>query len=293
MDYARRTFDAGWLPDADAINAPPNALLRADNLVLDELGVVALRLGSTKVNPGAPLSETDVHTLFTIFRDGSRVRYAGAGNKIFRQAVTPLGVTMNGSGDVAFGSHMGQVFFARGDSKYKDDGTTVRNWGIEMTGGAPVVTGSVATDTKEYASWDQTETADHVVEEDNGAGLAYAEDRNGDPAGAIDMFTNENGRIVVRRDFSSPQDFSVMDGATEATDDDILKFWFYTSNPSVVQKIILQIDVNGGTFAEDYYLKEWAGEGASGADGSVTNPGTPDGSGGLPGDIGPGEPPLA
>lgn len=295
MEYARREFDAGWVPDADAANAPPNVLLRADNLTLDELGVVSIRQGSTRINEGAPLAELDVHSLFTIFRGNGlvRVRYAAAGDQVFRQSVTPIGVTMAGTGDVSFGSNLGQVFFARSTSKYKDDGTTVRNWGIEMTGGTPTVSGPIVADTKEYASWDLAETADHVMEEDNGAGLAYAEDRNGNADAAI---TGQpeigSGRFVITRNLAGPTDFTVLDGGRIGEDDDMIKMWMYASNPNVVEKITLQIDINGGTFADDFFLKEWAGTGAAGADGTVSNPGVPGGTDPGPGEVGPGEPPL-
>lgn len=293
MEHSQRTFDLGWMPDADAINAPPNALLRADNLTLDELGIVSLRQGATKVNAGLPLSELDIHSLFTIFRNGSRVRYAGAGNKVFRQSTLDIGVTMTGSGDISFGSNLGQVFFARGTSKYKDDGTTVRNWGISMTGGAPSVSGPIVSDTKEYASWDATETATHTVDEDNGAGLVYAEDHLEVPDGA---FTGQpeigSGRLVITRNFGAPFDYTVLDGGRDASDEDVIKFWMFVSNPNVVEKTTLQIDVNGGTFTLDYFIKEWPGVGAPGTDATVANPGVPPGYDPGPGGQGPGEPPL-
>ena len=294
MEYARREFDAGWMPDADAINAPPNALLRADNLTLDELGVVSVRQGSTRINEGTPLAETDVHSLFTIFREGiGRVRYAGAGDSVFRQSVTPLGVTMTGTGDIAFGSNLGQVFFARGSSKYKDDGTTVRNWGIAMTGGTPAVTGPIITDSKRYASWDATETADHEIIENNGAALTYAEDRNATPDSAItDQPESGSKRLVLQRNLAGPVDFTILDGGREASDDDMLKLGMYVSNPNVVEKVTLQIDVNGGEFTGDMFIKEWAGPGQPGSDGTVSNPGVPPGFVPNPGQEGPGEPPL-
>lgn len=291
-DLARRTFELGWVPDADSVNAPANVLLRADNLQLDELGVLSLRLGCTKVN-GTALTEIDVHSLFTVVRNGTKIRYAGAGDKIYRNAVTPLGVTMAGSEDVAFGSYQGQTFIARSTSKYKDDGTTVRNWGIEMTGGIPEVSGAIPSETKEFASWDESETAEHEVEEDGGDGLAYDESHDEVAAGAIKLSPAGTGRIVVKRTFTAPQDVSVLDGGREASDDDVIRFWMYASNPSVILKTVLQIDVNGGGFNLDTYIKEWPGEGSAGPDGSVSNPGTPGTGGDIPpGDPGPGETPI-
>lgn len=292
MEHKQRTFDGGWQPDADAAGAAPNVLLRCDNLTLDELGVLALRPGSSKINPGAPLSNTDVHSLFTVNRDGTKIRYAAAGSEVYRNAVTGLGLTMAGSGDVAFASHMGQTLFARSTSKYKDDGTTVRNWGIAMTGTAPEIDSAIDVDGKEYASWDEAETAEHVVVEDDGEGPAYDEGQNGDATGAIQLFASEIGRIVVDRTFTVPQDTTTLDNGEPSTDDDSISFWMYTSNPNPVKKTTLLIDVNGGTFSQDFYSKEWPGAGVAGSDGSVTNPGTPGEFDPVPGDPGPGEPPL-
>lgn len=293
MDLTRREFSVGWSPDSDSVNAPPDALLRMDNLTLDELGIVSLRQGASQVNVGAPLASLDVHSLFTIFRDGTRIRYAGAGDSIFRQATTPLGVTMAGSGDVAFGSHLGQVLFARGASKYKDDGTTVRNWGIAMTGGAPVIDGPIVSDSKEFASWDAAETATHTLHEDNALGLAYDDDHNDIPDGAVSLYPEVgSGRLRISRALAGPTDFTILDGGREATDDDIIKMWLFVSNPSVVEKVTLQIDFNGGNFVNDHVLKEWPGAGSSGADGTVSNPGVPGGVEPTPGETPPGEPPL-
>lgn len=288
MELKRRTFELGWTPDFDSINAPPNALLRADNLELDEKGALVLRQGVTKLN-GTALSETDVHSLFTVVRDGVKIRYGAADDQVYRNAVTPIGVTMAGDGDVPFGSHMGQTFFARSTSKYKDDGSTVRNWGIAMTGGAPDAIAPIATDTKEYASWDAAETAEHVIEENDGGGLAYTEDHEGVADGALILTPDDStGRLTFRRTFTVDQDVTLLDSGREAHDDDIFKFWFQCSNPSAVKKVIMAIDVNGGEFNKDYYLKEWAGEGSSGVDGSVANPG----GGSDPGDPGIGEAPV-
>jgi hypothetical protein len=288
VEHKQRTYSGGWTPDVDAAGAPPEALLRCDNLLLDELGVLSLRLGSTKINPGAPLSNTDVHSLFTVNRSGTKIRYAAAGSLIYRNAVTDLGLTMAGSGDVAFGSHLGQTFFARSTTKYKDDGTTVRNWGIAMTGGVPEVLAPIESDTKEYASWDATETADHEINENNGDALDYGESHDGIADGAIVLFPNpDTGRLVVTRNFSVPQDVTELDGGREATDDDIISFYMYVSNPQTIIKTQLQMDVNGGDFQTDFYLKEWKGEGLPGPDGSVPNPGQEG-----PIDSPPGEAPL-
>lgn len=288
MDHAYRTFAKGWSPDTDAINADPSTLLRADNVTLDELGALTLRRGMTCINPGEPLNDVNINSLFTVIIDAVKVRYAGSGNNVYRNAVTPLGPTFDGTGDVAFGSHLGRVLMARGTAKYKHDGTEVTNWGIEMTGGAIAAIDPLDTDGRQFASFEEEEAAAHEVLEDDGDGATYGEGFDADPNGAIIASPNvETGRLVITRTFDTDQDFTVLDGGWVATDDDIISFYIYTSNPNVVQKVTLQIDVNGGEFTQDFYLKEWPGAGASGPDSTVSNPGQPG-----PVVDPPGEPPL-
>lgn len=288
MEQAYRTFSAGWTPDADSINADPSALLRADNVTLNELGALTLRRGMTPLNPGAPLVDTNINSLFSVIIGGEKVRYAGAGDNVYRNAVTPLGPTFDGTGDVSFGSHLGRVLMARGTAKYKHDGVSISNWGIEMTGGAPSPIEPLDTDTKEYASWDSTESGDHTVDESNGDAATYGEGFDGTADAAIVVSPDvDTGRLVVVRTFGIDQDFTILDNGWEATDDDVISIMVYASNPNVIRKTTLQIDVNGGEFTQDYYIKEWAGEGAPGPDGSVSNPGEPG-----PIEDPPGEPPM-
>lgn len=146
---ARKSFPRGWVPNADYINGPDDGLLRMDNLVLDELGVLALRAGSDRINSVA-LADTDIHTLFTVELNGSRKRMTGANDAVYANGTSIIS-SVNGSGDMSFGSYLGQIFVARGTTKKKYDGTTVRNWGISMTGGVATVTGDSGSD--DSATW--------------------------------------------------------------------------------------------------------------------------------------------
>jgi 2-methylcitrate dehydratase PrpD len=152
---AKNNFSEGWNPSADAFNVPPNALLRMDNCVLDELGAVALRKGSAKISAAA-LSATDVHSLFTTSLSGTRYRMAGAGSTVFSNG-TSVATSVAGSGDIAFGASQGQIRFARSTTTKKYDGTTVRNWGIAAVGAAPTLT-TLSADSKTFASCASTES---------------------------------------------------------------------------------------------------------------------------------------
>jgi hypothetical protein len=73
--YQRRDFSLGWTPNADESNGPPNGLLRMDNCVLSERGVLALRRGSSKINADA-FQETRVTGLYSCYLvyEGGRLR---------------------------------------------------------------------------------------------------------------------------------------------------------------------------------------------------------------------------
>lgn len=125
----RNNFSGGWQPDSDTINCPDNAVLRMDNLVLDEEGILALRTGSTSLTGNLG---TNVHSLFTTELSGTRYRMFGVDSKVY-STTTEIASSLAGADtlDMNFESHMGQIFFARSTVKKKYDGAVVRNWGIE------------------------------------------------------------------------------------------------------------------------------------------------------------------
>ncbi len=245
MDISRRDFSRGWLPSADAVNCPKNALLRMDNCVLDELGIVSLRKGSAKINSVA-LTDTDIHSLFTAILNGTRYRMAGAGADIYANG-SSLSQTMAGSGDVAFGSAMGQIFFARSTSKKKYDGTTVRNWGIAQPNAAPTLAAN-ATDSKTFSACD---TADY-------ANWTQNEGAKTDRTTYIELVSSATtARGTITKTFGTPQNFTSYDGGSTASDNDLLQFYFMVTEPQLLQKVLVQIDVNSGNFTEDYYEFRW------------------------------------
>lgn len=252
MDYQKRSFPSGWMPDMDSVNGPPDALPRMDNLILDELGVLGLRGGTAPLNTA--MADTDVHSLFTIIRSGTKLRYAGAGSAVYRNFASIL-TGIAGSGDIYFGSHQGQTFMARSTTKRKDDGTTVRNWGIAMTGGTPTINAALASRTKTFADWNLAETALHSIQEDDGTGLTYGQDHAGVADQAAILFCSPvSNRGSITKTFAGDQDFnSYAAGPTAAADDDIFSAWIFVYDTHVVRRVTLLIDVNGGGFMEDYY----------------------------------------
>lgn len=263
MSVERTSFARGWCPDCDPIGAPADALLRMDNCVLDELGMVTLRQGSAIVYSGLG---ADVHSLFTRVINGTRHRFAGIDNKVYDNGVA-LVTGIAGSADVAFGASRGQVLMARSTTKKKFDGTTVRNWGIAQTGAAPTVA-TVAPDSKQFASGDIAEAPAFTCPE--GVGPAYITGQDGTANGAVvlvpDPVTN---RGTLQKVYAAETDFTAYSGGTIGTDADLITLYVYIDQPERLLAIDLMIDVNASStnrFQDDYY----AGSFQRGVDADLT-----------------------
>ncbi len=260
----RQSFAQGWVPDADAVNGPANGLLRMDNCVLDELGIVSLRAGSATIN-GSPLADLDVHSLFTTVLSGTRQRMVGAGSSVYANGSSIVS-GMTGSGDVAFGSHLGQILFARGSSTKKYDGASVRHWGISNGGAAPTI-GSTTTDGKVMATCDSGEAPPFVINEDDGTGLTYATGQDGTANGAIIINPDtDTGRGTLTKTFAASTDFTAYDAGGVGTDNDLLQFYVYVTAPEQLLSVKIMVDVNSGStnaFQDDYYQWEFATDDAA------------------------------
>lgn len=253
---ARGPFPHGWVPDADAVDAPPGSLLRADNMILDEEDILSCRLGSSKIN-GSPFADTDIHSLHTQSLNGVRYRMAGAGAKVYANG-SALSPTFANSGDIQFGTHMGQIFMARSTSRHKYDGTTVRNWGILMTGAAaagvvPSAGGSNNTDV--FISGDSGESPAIAAEVGS---VGFTDDRGGSANSALDVTPDANGQAIITKTFAGDTDFTVLGSSNiPATDDSVVSLWAYFPDPSKIFQISLQISINGATIWSDVYATIW------------------------------------
>jgi hypothetical protein len=248
----RHDFSEGWNPSADAFNAPKNSLLRADNLMLDERGALALRQGSQKVNSSA-LATLDCHSLFTTTVSGSRYRMTGATDAIYANS-TSIASGVAGSGDISFGAHMGQILFARSTTKKKYDGTTVRNWGIAAPVAAPTLA-VTAPDSLTLASCDSTELP---VMTSNEGTQSFAADRFSVASGAVQILPDTTtGRGVSTKTFTAPTNFNSFTDGAVGSNDDILDFFGFITEIQFVTAIGLMIDVNDGTFQNDWYEYRW------------------------------------
>lgn len=245
----RSSFARGWVPSADALHAPADACLRMDNCQLDEKGVLGLRRGSAKIN-GSPFADTDIHSLYTVALNGTRYRMAGAGSAVYANG-TSIKSGLAGSNDVAFGSYLGQIVFARSTSKWKYDGTTVRTWGIAAPNAAPTLA-VIAADTKTFISFDSGETGTFAISDDS-TGFSYANGYEGTANGATILNPATTGFGSITKTFAAPTDFTAYTGGQVGIDDDIIEFYVYITEPQYLATLTLLVDVNDGTFQADTY----------------------------------------
>lgn len=263
---SRASFAKGWCPDCDAVKAPPDALLRMDNCILDELGVASLRRGSDVVYTLS--GETDVHSLFTATLSGTRYRFAGAGSTIYLNGAS-LSTSVAGAEDIAFGSGLGQILMARSTTKKKYDGTTLRNWGISMTGGTPTV-GTLAASTIAFASGNSTESPAFSYVEDDGTGAAFTTGFDGTANGAVRLhISTTTGQGRIRKTYASDQDWSVYSGGATVSDDDTVNVWCWIEDaaklnaaPFGVIEAIVWVN-NGLIGSNDYYDYVWSAAGGT------------------------------
>lgn len=256
----RDSFARGWVPSADAVQAPKDALLRMDNCVLDERGIVALRQGSAKIN-GTAFADTDIHSLFTVNLSGSRYRMAGAAAAVYANGTSVASGTA-GSGDIAFGSALGHILWARSTTTKKYDGTTVRNWGIAAPSSAPTAAARTP-DSKTFASFNSAESPAFVVGEDDGtagAGNAptFTAGYEGTANGAAILNPDDvTSRARMTKTFAAATDFTSYDAAQVGIDDDLISLWLYVTEPKYFSELQIAIDINDGTYELDYFQAFW------------------------------------
>lgn len=245
----RQDFGFGWYPSADALHAPPNCLLRADNLVWDDRGIVDLRPGSSLVYT---LADLDVHSLHTAFLAGVRYRLAGAGSNVYANGSFAFG-PFDGSGDIAVHSWLGHAFAARGSTRKKYNGTSVSNWGMKGPTVPPIAysLGKFATS---VASFHQAESPAFTADEGT-ITATFPSGADGAANSALELTpaTTGTGRGSVTKLWTTDQDFLTIAGYTGDARDifDILAF---ITEPQNVETITVMFGLGTGAdpFQSDY-----------------------------------------
>lgn len=259
----KRDFTLGWQPSVDQKSGPPTALLRMDNLTLDEQGILSLRQGSTVISGATPLG-TEVRVLFTTTIDAQRIRYAQVDGGVW--ASVDVGVysqimgAFPGEGDISFAAQLGQVFVARSTQKFKHDGLNTRQWGITAPAAVPSIEATESNvqnistfNDGESPAWEATEgTVEGDVGRDDLA--------NGARVIVPDTVT---GRGTIERVFDTETDFFNYDDGEGGAEEDLCEFYVWISDPSNLDLLTLTFDVNGddpttaARFADDTYYHDF------------------------------------
>lgn len=233
-----RKMGLQWSPDSDSVNASENALLRADNLVPDQIGGLTLRAGSEILLSG--INGVDVHSLRSVeLSNGTLYRVTGAGNRVSINGVDQ-GEEFGGTGDIAIGDDSYQIFMARGSTKVKFDGDTIRPWGLTkpvgkvtleavtaITKTAAAFTGSDATTSNETPAVTITE----------GGTLAFATNYAGTANSAVALTpASGTSRASAQRLFTTDQDFFNIEGV-EGSLTDLFDMYVKFEDPYRVSKI--------------------------------------------------------
>lgn len=133
MNLTRKEWPLGWFPGNDELNGDPNGLLRADNLELDEKGVLGLVKSYQKINQTQFSGE--VVQEYSKFINNTKYRYVVLSNGTILRSSDNFAsyvevITGESFTHVGFTSCLGQNLITCGKSFIKDDGTTIRQLGL-------------------------------------------------------------------------------------------------------------------------------------------------------------------
>jgi hypothetical protein len=260
----RRDFSLGWQPGLDSLNGDPRSLLRADNLVQDEEGILSTRFGYTSMTTLA--TGEPIHTFMTAVLDGQRFRFAGAGDD-FWVSFPGLGggftrrdqlVPQTTDPDIAMGTGFNQVFYARGVSKRKYDGLEVggdngagnRNWGIA----APTGVATVSILDADETSFSNFNDGDGFVADDGE--IQVVADKFDVDNRAVEVIPSEAGTATITKDYGQEVDFTLYDGGQRGVDEDSICLYASIQFPDQIEYITMMIDCNGDSaklFTDDFY----------------------------------------
>ena len=127
-------FSAGWCPSDDPIKGRRNALMKLDNLELDQNGAMTLIGGTNKVGT---FYNADIHTLYSAMIGGLRVDYAAAVDSVVYRSGTALTGT-GSAARAAFSTAFKYTLICSGDLRLKDVGSgTPDNLGVKPPTAAP------------------------------------------------------------------------------------------------------------------------------------------------------------
>lgn len=272
----------GWSPSSDFINGSPAGLLRADNVTLDDLGVLSLRKGTAQTLPGyttaLPGGELLVDSLYNAVLNSSpttlSVSRVVAASRGFAPNTNQASVYINGarrdtgipgSGDVVIHHGFGNVFWTRSTRHRKndgsqaggDDGRGTRNWGIA----APTVAPSFEASDPDSATFSTCDASEIPGWEAFEGEVTSIDGNDGTPSGAIELVPDSGtGRATATRPFGGDQDFTTYDGGDTGIDEDVIEAYLRVGVPENLFSLTLMFDCGSNpdqAFQDDYYSFEF------------------------------------
>lgn len=250
----RSDWSGAWTPNVDLVNGKANQFPRFDNLVLDVRGVASLRGGSAIIFRSGTVAdgggEIDCHSLFTCLMGNSVFRCAGIDGSVYVNGARRQ-QNVDGSGDIKFANGQGFVYWSRGTTHSKYDGSTVVNWGIAKPTAPPSIS-AIEPDT--------TVIADFGESGENWQGytgsLEHADGQDEVAGGAIRITPSEDAnQAVALYVFAAENDYTVYDGGQVGVDSDLVELFVGHDTPRQLVSITLDIDCNGDgkPFETDYF----------------------------------------
>lgn len=242
-----RDFSGGWKPSSDSANAPPNILLRADNVELEDQGILSLRPG-LEVQTDA--LSGDINVVQDVELNGSAVVLSASTTTVFSDG-TDLSVGLSSTDDVAIDTVDGHALISSGTVHKKYDGTTVREWGIDTPLEPPDVDGSALT-SRTIANFTQA-SAEFTASEGT---ISYVTGQDGVANAATGLLPAVGtGRAEMTYTFASTTNLLDFSGA-EGGQFDLFEFWFDSPDPTKFLSLIVAFGIGSGTdsFETDGYL---------------------------------------
>lgn len=165
MNLTRTSWSNGWNPSMDAVNGDPSALLRMDNLQLDEEGVLSLVRGIQQLNnSGLGDYVSDIYSKVINAQEVIWAGLNGLGLNVVRSKNGNFSDAVNvasGNARTVFGDCLGQVLICAGTARKKDDGTIVNNLGITfMSDGPGIIVNAQPTLDMTGGTWESLEGHD-------------------------------------------------------------------------------------------------------------------------------------
>lgn len=251
MPNASGRFGAPWRPGSDAYNADPGSLLRADNVTLDEQGILALRMGSREISQGG---DSPIVALCAVKFDGEEVLVSADSEHVYIDGEVIEDLELPGEGVVALGANRGHLLIVNGTSKYKYDGETLREWGIRAPASAPdvevveVATRTIANFTQASAEFTASEgTRSYVTGYEGTANAATGLQ----PAAGT-------GRGIMSYTFPAAVDLLNLPGS-EGGDYDVFSLWVDDPQPERFTFLVVDIGISAGSdpFLTDFYTYQF------------------------------------